>query len=154
MCFCQILEPVQALIQWISGVLSRMLSDWFMKFITDLLLVSRLRSVEPYLHFQFAFIKYRENLTFTFPYLAVNGISVTKNNRIIPFMEMISVRYGDYRKSVIILCVKMWIFLMFGFVAQNKYQPTPLGKQVPLSTPQSVTLLDLVFQHVQDVCGI
>jgi hypothetical protein len=105
-----------------------------MKFIINLL-VSRLRSVEPYLHFPFAFIKYRENLTFTFTYFAVYGISVTKSKRIIPFREMASVRCVDNRKSVITLGVKMWIFLMFGFVGQNKYPLTPLGKQVPVSTP-------------------
>jgi len=111
-----------------------------MKFIINLLLVSKLRSVEPYLHFPFAFIKYRENLTFTFPYFAVYGISVTKSKWIILFREMASVRCEDNRKSVIILGVKMWIFLMFGFVAQNKYPLTPLGKQAPVSTPQPVTL--------------
>jgi hypothetical protein len=34
----------------------------------------------------------------------------------------------------------MWFFLMFWFVAQNKYPLTPLGKKAPVSTPQSVTL--------------
>jgi len=110
-----------------------------MTFITNLLLVSRLRSVEPYLHFPFAFIKYRENLTCTFPYLALYGISVTKSNQIIPFREMTSVRCEDNRKCVITLGVKMWIFLMFDFVAQNKYPLTPLGKQAPISTPQPAT---------------
>lgn len=138
-CFGQILELIQALIQLTSGVLLRMSSHWFMKFITNLLLVSRLRSMEPYLHFPFAFIKYKENLTFTFPYLAVYGISVTKSNRIIPFREMTSVRCEDNRIWIITLGVKMWIFLMFGFVAQNKYPLTPLEKQAPVSTPQPFT---------------
>lgn len=40
----------------------------------------------------------------------------------------------------ITLCVKMWIFSMFGFVAQNKYPPTPLWKQAPVSTLQLVIL--------------
>ena len=108
-----------------------------MKFITNLLFVSRLRSVEPYLHFPFAFIKCRESLSFTFPYLAVYGISVTKSNRIIPFREMTSVCCEDNRKCVIALGVKMWIFLMFGFVAQNKYPLTPLGKNLGIDTSSS-----------------
>jgi len=53
---------------------------------------------------------------------------------------MTSVRCENDRKCVITLGVKMWTFLMFGFVAQNKYSFTALGEQAPVSTPQQFTL--------------
>jgi hypothetical protein len=134
-CLSRILVLIQALIQWT-------LSDWFMNLITDLHLVSRLRTrgaLPPLpIRFHCMIIKYRENVIFIFSYLAVKGVSVTKSNRLMPFREIISVRYEDNRKRIITLCGKMWIFLMFGFVAKKKYL-LHSGIKSLLNTPQSVT---------------